>query len=142
MLCDLGQGKILDRGVSSTLGVPYGPILYRPPEVKKGKPYTAESDIYCFGCLIYVLVERVLSSSGSTKVPLKLWGLYEGCAHNCPSERPKILTVVYKINALRDDLKEGTMQMVDIMDLATHRQEELSNVHERFSSFNIDVSDI
>jgi serine/threonine protein kinase len=130
VLCDLGEAKRLGgpKGVTSTLGVPYGPALYRAPEVIKGNPYTTKSDIYSFGCLIYLLMQHVLEFSESPTVPIKLWTLYEKCSHASAAERPDLLGVVWELDSLREELNAGTIKMINVSDLASVKQEQFSLV--------------
>ena len=61
MLVSDGQVRLLDFGLSITLDQPRGDdisgtLLYLPPEVLDGAPFTAAGDLYAIGVIAYQLL--------------------------------------------------------------------------------------
>ena len=75
--------KIVDVGIARLLNAPNGNLsgqgtpLYRSPEVEKGKPATAQSDIYAFGILLKTFVIKHLTPEDGELYMKGLMYLYE-----------------------------------------------------------------
>ena len=68
MLVSDGQVRLLDFGLSITLDQPHradisGTLLYLPPEVLDGAPFTTAGDLYAIGVIAYQLLAGHLPRS-------------------------------------------------------------------------------
>jgi serine/threonine protein kinase len=97
---------------------------YASPEVRGGAPFTAQSDVYALGLLLYRLLtgRRPFSASGELvsprqwcRCPLGLEGLIRVMLEPSPDRRPALAGVLL---TLEDELAELTADLADAAALA------------------------
>lgn len=109
-IIDVGLSVINDEAAATDYSA-FGVLKYLPPEVFRREPYTAASDVYCFGTLVWQIIVGVpprglavdtgrsdtLREEPIPGCPTKLRLLIEECWSLDPEDRPTMPDVVRRL---------------------------------------------
>jgi serine/threonine protein kinase len=113
---DFGFAKTMAAGVSASMsssGNLIGTPAYMAPEIWRGKPATAQSDIYSLGCILYEMLTGKVLFEGESPAEVITKHVIDGPVYG--EGLPKPIRSVLEM-ALRRDLKERYFDAKDLLE--------------------------
>ncbi|RUP48180.1 hypothetical protein BC936DRAFT_144862 [Jimgerdemannia flammicorona] len=133
---DIGLGKVIpdkdDPNDDGDDDVCYGRLPYLPPECFKGKLYTAASDVYCLGTILWQLISHVpprgtagalfrddgLREDPVPGTPTGYQTIINECWSIAPERRPTALQVCQSLEKLRGEFKPPWLSQGSVLQCA------------------------